>query len=209
MHEESFLPAAPRRLPRGVAVAISLFFIVATALQFLVLLDFGPDEPFHVDYAYSVAVEHRLPSPRLIKSDQPGVPDTPENHLVQHPVPYYAVMGMLWLASGATQRPLSMDRGITSFDKFEPRAIFARRMMRMTSALFGCLALFLIARTLLLLDVPDPWIIFLIAWAAAWPMLQYVCAVVNNESAAYAYSAWLCFLLIKKWPLWNSAITRS
>lgn len=173
-------------LPRAIWGIIAAFFLVSTMVQFIVLLDFGPDEPWHMDYVYTIAQEGRLPRPQ-------------ENHIVQHPPLYYAAMAVIWKACGATQKPLSLPLGITSFDKFEPRAILARRLIRLVSTLLGCLTLFFIARTLALVGVSQAWQIFLVAWAAAWPMLQYVSALANNESLAYAYSAWFCYLLVMRW----------
>ncbi|HEY0076088.1 MAG TPA: hypothetical protein VGB77_18450 [Abditibacteriaceae bacterium] len=183
------------RPPNAVKWIILAFFCVATLVQFLVLLDFGPDEPWHVDYVYTLAVEHRLPTPQ----SDPVTPKPNENHLVQHPPLYYAGLAVIWKLCGTTQKPLAMQRGITSYGTMEPNALLARRLMRGTSALLCCLMLWLMARTLALLQIPARWQILLIAGAASWPMLQYVGGVVNNENAAYAYSALLCFVLIARW----------
>ena len=181
--------------PAAIKWVLLAFFCVATMVQFIVLPDFGPDEPHHVDYVYTLAVEKRLPTPQ----SDPVTPKPGENHLVQHPPLYYAALSVIWKLTGATQKPLSMQRGITSFDKFESNALLARRLMRLTSALLGCLTLWLIARTLALLKIPPRWQILLVAWAASWPMLQYVSGVVNNENLAYAFSALFCFVLIARW----------
>ena len=183
------------RPPKAITWIILAFFCVATLVQFLVLPDFGPDEPWHVDYAYTLATDYRLPVPPR----DPVNPLPSENHLVQHPPVYYAALAVIWKLSGASQKPLEMERGIASYGKMEPQALLARRLMRFTSALLGCLMLWFMARTLALLEIPARWQIWLIAAAASWPMLQYVSSVVNNENAAYAYSALLCFVLVSRW----------
>ena len=183
------------RPPAAIKWILLAFFCVATLVQFIVLPDFGPDEPWHVDYAYTLASEKRLPTPQ----QDPVTPKNSENHLVQHPPLYYAALGVIWKLTGATQKPLDMERGIVSYDKFEPNALLARRLMRLTSALLGCLTLWLIARTVALLKIPERWQILLVAGAASWPMLQYVSGVVNNENLAYAFSALFCFVLMQRW----------
>lgn len=181
--------------PKAIKWIVLAFFCVATLVQFLVPLDFGPDEPWHVDYVYTLAAEYRLPTPQ----SNPHAPKPNENHLVQHPPLYYAALGVIWKLSGAVQKPLDRERGIVSFDKYTPKDLIARRLMRAISALLCCLMLWFMARTLALLPIPPRWQILLIAGAASWPMLQYVSGVVNNESAAYAYSAFLCFVLVTRW----------
>lgn len=193
-------PVAPSRAarpPAAVKWIIAAFFCVATLVQFIVLLDFGPDEPNHIDYAYSLAVQHHLPIPQSDRvKPKPG-----ENHLVQHPPLYYAALGVIWKLSGALQRPLDRQLGIVSFDKYTPQEILARRLMRLTSALLGCLTLWLIASTLAVLGIPARWQMLLVALAASWPMLQYVSGVVNNENLAYAFSALFCYALIRQWKI--------
>jgi hypothetical protein len=182
---------ATQRSPRAVFAIIMLFFCIATLVQFIVPIDFGPDEPFHIESVYDIASNGRIPRLNLETGEK--------NHIAQHPPTYYAALSLIWKISGATERPLSVTRGIVSFDKHEPRAVTARRMMRTVSAILCCVMLWFIARTLALLQIPPAWQIVLMTGAASWPMLQYMSGVVNNESLAYAYSALLCYFIVARW----------
>lgn len=69
-----------RKLPSYWPVILA-FALLGALVSYVVLLDYGPDEPFHLKYVDVLATEHRLPT-------------KDETHIVQHAPPYYIVLAM-------------------------------------------------------------------------------------------------------------------
>ena len=162
-----------------------LFAVVGLCVQFAVRLDYGPDEPDHVEYAHVLAWHLRLPTPD-------------ETHVVQHPPVYYAAAALLWRASGAAQDPATLTRGPQALGQMTPGAVWGRRLLRFFSTLLACGTLWLLARLLLTLGIPPAWRLWTVLLIAALPMFQYVSSVVNNENLSILYSSLLCLLLVRR-----------
>src|SRR5687768_8561457 len=96
--------------------------------QFIVPLDFGPDEPMHMEYIHVLAYEHRLPIPQ-------------ETHIVQHPPVYYVLMAIPWRLLHAGQRPLSIQPGPQAMRSTSRVAQVARRVLRALQTALACVSL--------------------------------------------------------------------
>ncbi len=167
----------------GTTLVLIAFALMGLLAQWAVRLDFGPDEPYHMEYIHILATQGRLPT-------------WDETIEVQHPPLYHALLAIPWRTFGASQRPLSVAPGADALKQMTPIAITARRVLRFCTTLLGCLALLLIARNLAQLGVPEGWKAFLVAACAASPMMQYVCAVINNEALSIFYSSLLCLFVV-------------
>ncbi len=166
------------------AAIVLAFAALCTWIQYTIRIDFGPDEPYHLEYIHTIAFEQRLPEPA-------------ETHAVQHPPLYYGLMAVLWRAAGADQRPLSVTPGPDALPQLDDESVRARHVLRFASTLFGCLTLLLIARLLIVIGTPAAWRPWILLAAAAGPMLQYVSSVVNNEGWSILYSTAVCLAIVK------------
>ena len=176
----------PAKGARGIPwLPFVLLALAGVAVAFIVRLDYGPDEPYHVEYVHVLASEHRMPTPA-------------ETPMVQHPPPFYLALAPLWRAAGVTQPPLETPPGPAALAAMSPNSVLARRLLRVTSVVLACLTLLLLARLLGVLDVPPAWRTLLLTLVAAWPMLQYVSGVVNNENAAILFSSVACLVLVRR-----------
>lgn len=170
---------------RSVLWLLAGFLLLGTVVgQFIVPLDYGPDEPMHLEYIHVLAYEGRLPTRQ-------------ETHIVQHPPLYYGLMAIPWRLLGAGQRPLSVAPGPHAMRSTPASARVARRVLRVIQTLLMCSALWMMAQILLLLKIPTRVALLWLGIAAVWPMMGYVAGVVNNENAAIAWSALLCLLTVK------------
>lgn len=182
---ETERPGPPsRRFDRRTAAIIAAFGLICTWIQFGVRIDYGPDEPYHLEYINTLAFEQRLPEPS-------------ETHAVQHPPIYYGLMAVLWRAAGPDQRPLSVKPGPGAQKELDDQSVRARHVLRFASTIFGCLTLLVISRVLVAAGAPESWRPWLLLAVAATPMLQYVSSVVNNEGWAILYSSVVCLEVVK------------
>ena len=175
--------ASERRAMIACWVIIAAFFATAIAVQFIVRLDWGPDEPDHLEYI------HELSRGRI--------PTVSETHQVQHGPVYYLVMAGLWRAVGVQQDPATVPRGITGLRAMTDTAKLGRRVLRGTCALLGCAVLVVLLAIMDTLETPwsaRPWLLLI---AAGDPVLQYLGGIVNNEIASIFYSSIICLLLIR------------
>jgi hypothetical protein len=164
---------------------ILMFSLTCFLVQFIVRLDYGPDEPYHLEYIHTLAAERRLPK---------GT----ETYEAHHPPVYYVTMATLWAAAGVEQRPLSITPGAGALHQISGRGKTARRILRFANTLLACGTLLVIARILLLIGVGTPWHGLIVLLIAACPMFQYVSSVVNNENLSILYSAVVCLALVSR-----------
>lgn len=167
------------KISKSVFAVILAFALICGVAQWAIRIDFGPDEPYHLEYVHILATQGRLPT----KS---------ETHEAQHPPSYFLLLAMPWKIMNIEQRPLSITPGANALKQIAPQAVMARRVLRGVTTLLGCVMLLVMARMLASLSVPGAWQAFFIGVIAASPMLQYICSVVNNEIASVLYSTLLC-----------------
>ncbi|MDQ2798949.1 MAG: hypothetical protein M3Y13_04820, partial [Armatimonadota bacterium] len=180
-------PAARRSLaPQiGLLAAICVLAVCGFAAGYAVRLDYGPDEPYHMEYVHVLAFQRQLP----LSSD---------TLMVQHPPPYYALMSLPWRLMSGGQRPLDIAPGPDALAGMTEASRAARHVLRGFNTLIACLTLLVLARLVAVVGVPPSWRPAFVCVVAAWPMFQYVSGVVNNENAAILFSSVLCLALVNR-----------
>lgn len=174
---------AGERVARVACWAIILgFFAVSIAVQFIVRLDWGPDEVDHIKYVHELA--------------HGRIPTEEQTHQVQHGPLYYALLAGVWGAMGVDQDPALVPRDITGIYRMTPRAVLARRVLRACNALLGCAVLLVMMRIMATIGTPWSWRPWLLLTVAGNPVLQYLGGIVNNEIASILYSALICLFIV-------------
>lgn len=169
----------------GLLAALCVLAVCGLAAGYAVRLDYGPDEPYHMEYIHVLAFQRQLPP----SSDTP---------MVQHPPPYYALMSLPWRLTSGGQRPLDAAPGPDALGAMTEPSRAARHLLRGFNTLIACLTLLVLARIVAVVGVPPPWRPAFVFVVAAWPMFQYVSGVVNNENAAILFSSILCLALVSR-----------
>ncbi|MCE5241252.1 hypothetical protein LLH23_22535 [bacterium] len=160
--------------------ALALYLYLGQAC---VTPDYGPDEPYHMEYLYIVAKEHRVPT-------------LDDIHLAQHGPLYYLLLAPAYLALDPHVRPLSLPVGPTRAALLSSQYLRAQRVLRATSALMAGVTLVLVYLSLRCFVSQRPRVVFLaLALLAFIPQFALTAAVVNNENLAYIFSAWAFLLL--------------
>ena len=156
------------------AVSLAVYLALAAGYACIIPPGSGPDEPDHLAYVRSLAVNHQLPAlPNGPLSRDPGRIVTPQ---AQHPPAYYLlVTPVYWLTGGAT--------------------VPFYRVARLVSVLLGLGAILLIRRAAQLVFPTRASVLALtVLFASTFGTLQYVSGTLNNESlAALTVSAGLYF----------------
>ena len=157
--------------------------VLYLAYGYVQRLDYGPDEPYHLEYIHILAFEHRLP-------------DEMETHVVQHGPVYYALMTIPYRLAGASSRPLAVPPGPDRLSAFSVTEIRTRRLLRVLQSLLAMLTLWVIYRVLCRLS-DRAWLLVLpLALVGLNPVFAMAASVVNNDGLAHLWSALTCFLLV-------------
>ena len=189
-------PPPSRTARRGVALVLAFFALTALFVQYAVRLDYGPDEPYHLEYVHILATRHRLPS-------------RTETYLVQHPPLYYVLLTVPWNLVGGERQPLSVTPGPDALAQMDARGIVGRRVLRTVSLALCVLTLLALARLVAVLGVPVPWQAPLLLLVAACPMFQYLSGVVNNENASILCSTVVCLALVTRVRRGDCSLTQA
>ena len=164
-----------RQWPALVAMGVGLVLCVAG--MHIVRLDYGPDEPDHMQYIHILAREHRLPTPA-------------DTHSVQHPPLYFLLMVPPYLLGGSEVAPFSLQAGPQRLAEMTPGEKRSRYLCRYTQVLLAVLSLWLIGAVAReLLPGRRKAHTAVLAGLAAWPLFVYVGSVVNNDMLALLWSA--------------------
>jgi len=150
-----------------------------------VRLDYGPDEPYHMQYIHILAREARIPWPN-------------ETHVVQHPPLYYLLMGPAYLASGNAVAPFSLAPGpqrLATMTAAEKRARHICRYLQVTLAIATLWILAALAQEVL----PGRPKVHAVALCglAAWPLFIYMSSVVNNGMLALLWSCVIALVAVR------------
>jgi len=171
--------------------ALIVYIGLSVWCQYLIPLDYGPDEPYHMEYIHILAEYGRLPLPS-------------ETYIVHHPPPYYLLAVPLYKLSGNHIGPLEARPGWARIKNFAPSEITARRFIRLFSTLLGSLSIGAVYVLLIVVGTPLKFRLPLLLLVGALPMFVYVTSVVNSEALSYLWSAttaaWLIHLLYRKQP---------
>jgi hypothetical protein len=152
------LPAVPRVL----FVILACYLVIAIAYSLATRLRWGPDEPGHIAYIESLALDGRFPALGAADIYRPGAAIS---HQVQHPPLYYLAAAAVYRAA----RLLPEDGRI--------------RVLRAFSALLGVLSLWLLwLLTGLTFPGRSAARLAAVALLAFLPMFGYMSGVVNNDA---------------------------
>ena len=176
----------PRPQPARPAVALPssclLFALTGLFVQWAVRLDYGPDEPYHLEYVHILATSHRLPS-------------RTETYLGQHPPLYYVLMTAPWNLVGGEREPLSVAPGPDALGQMDAPAAraaasFAPSHLLLPRSPAGpgpprCRP-----------RHPAPWQPPLIFPLPPAPCSNTSSGVVNNENASILCSTVVCLALV-------------
>jgi len=180
-------------LPRysGLLAALIVYLGLAVWSQYVIPLDYGPDEPYHMEYVHILSEYGRLPLPS-------------ETYIVHHPPSYYLLALPLYKLSGNHIGPLEARPGSARIKNFAPSEITARRLIRPLSILLGSLSVVALYILLVVVGTPRKFRLPLLLLVGALPMFVYVTSVVNSEALSYLWSAataaWLMYLLYREQP---------
>ena len=171
--------------------------VVYTALavlqSFATRLQWGPDEPGHIIYVRSLALDLRLPALTHGEEDNAYLPGAARTHEAHQPPLYYALAALVWRAFAGLP-----DQTVTFTDDQGGRQSFtvpgAVRPVRLLSVVFGAAALTLTWLTARVAypSRPELWVAGA-ALAGFTPMFTYITGVVNNDSLlllVFTAAAW-------------------
>ncbi len=187
------------QIPRHSELVLALLIYVALSAwcQSVIPLDYGPDEPYHMQYIHSLAEHRRLPLPS-------------ETYQAHHPPTYYLLAVPLYKLSGNRVEPLGPRPAWVVDKHFRPQEITARRLIRPLSTLLGAMTITVIYALLVVIGVPRMWRLALLLVAGGLPMFIYTTSLVNNEALTYLWSAVVALGLVqlvyrKRPPRWQEA----
>jgi len=151
-----------RRPTRAVISIILAGFTLAVGYSFAIRLRWGPDEPGHIAYIESLALDGRFPT---LGEQDVYLPGAAISHQVQHPPLYHLLAaGIYRMAS-----PLSEDTRI--------------RALRLFSGVLGVATLWLLwLLSGLIFETDYRARLVAVAGLAFLPMFSYVSGVVNNDA---------------------------
>ncbi len=201
-------PASVTRI--GLALILAVYLALAALQSLATRLQWGPDEPAHIVYLRSLAMDGRLPALGHTDADNVYAPGASRSHQAQHPPLYYLLAAPIWraFASRPDDAVAYVDRATGSPERFSvPGAV---RPVRFLSVLLGAVTLIFAwatARTVF----PDRPALCLaaVAFAAFTPMFTYVNSVINNDAllgVAFAATAWLWARIIRFGASWRDVI---
>jgi 4-amino-4-deoxy-L-arabinose transferase-like glycosyltransferase len=166
-----------------VVAIIAIYIALAVAQSYATRLQWGPDEPAHIIYVRSLAMDLRFPALTHGEEDNAYVPGAARTHEAHQPPLYYALAAVVWRACAGLP-----DQVVSYRDKQsgEPRSFSVPgpvRPVRLLSVLFGAVTLLFVwamARTIFP-ERPELWLgaAGLIGFT---PMFTYLSGVINNDS---------------------------
>ena len=188
-------PTGPRLgIALGLAAILLVYCTLAVLQSYATRLQWGPDEPAHIIYVQSLALDGRLPALARSTADDAYISGAARTHQAQHPPLYYAAAAVLWRAFAnrfdATVRYVDPSSGETlTFTVPGPV-----RPVRLFSVFLGALTLLFAWATARMVFPQAPAVCLAgTALAAFTPMFTYVNSVINNDAllgVAFAGTAW-------------------
>lgn len=184
----------------GLIAILTVYVALATLQSFATRLQWGPDEPGHIIYVRSLAMDGRFPTLTHGEEENAYLPGAARTHESHQPPLYYVAAAVVWRAFSRLP-----EQTVTFADQTGAEQRFlvpgAVRPVRLLSVAFGALALLLTwatARTVFPRR-PELWLAGL-ALTAFTPMFTYVNGVINNDSlltVAFAATAWLWARMVR------------
>jgi 4-amino-4-deoxy-L-arabinose transferase-like glycosyltransferase len=169
---------------------LAIYAALATLQSFATRLQWGPDEPGHIIYVESLALDRRFPALTHGEEENAYLPGAARTHESHQPPLYYAAAAIVWSAfAHLPPQTVAFIDQTGAQQRFDvPGAV---RPVRLLSVVFGALALALMWATARAAfpGRPHLWLGGL-ALVAFTPMFTYVSGVINNDSLlTVAFSA--------------------
>ncbi len=177
----------------GLIAILVGYCLLATLQSFATRLQWGPDEPGHIIYVESLALDGRLPALTHGEEDDVYRPGAARTHEAHQPPLYYALAALVWRAFAHLPQ-----QTVTFLDQEGARQSFqvpgAVRPVRLLSVIFGAAALLFVWWTARMVfpGRPQLWLGG-VALTAFTPMFTYITGVINNDSLLilmFAATAW-------------------
>jgi 4-amino-4-deoxy-L-arabinose transferase-like glycosyltransferase len=166
----------------GFGALVAVYCALAVVQSFATRLQWGPDEPGHIIYVRSLAMDGRFPALAYGEEQNTYVPGAARTHEAHQPPLYYALAAVVWRAfASRPEETVSYVDGTGASQQFTvPGPV---RPVRLLSVLLGGVTLALlwaVARTLF----PERPAIQLgaVALAGFTPMFTYMSGVINNDA---------------------------
>ena len=177
---EELAPAEPVRERRWRSVewaALAAWVALAGAFVFLTRPGEGPDEPQHLAYVQSLAINHELPeftpAVRVSASGQIGTPQA------QHPPTYYLLIAPIYAAAGGDE-------------------VLCYRLARLVSVLLGVGTLLLVRLTARAAFPDEPAVsAFAMVFVATFGTNAYIGGTINNDPLATVFVAGGVYLTVR------------
>jgi 4-amino-4-deoxy-L-arabinose transferase-like glycosyltransferase len=182
----------PHALPAklGLAAVVAAYCTLAVVQSFATRLQWGPDEPGHIVYVQSLALDGRLPGISRDETDDAYLPGAARTHEAHQPPLYYVLAAAAWrVCAGFADQPVSYVAG-PSGEVVRFTVPGAVRPVRLFSVLLGVVTLLLTwasARTVFP-QRPAIWL-GAVGLLAFTPMFTYVTGVINNDPLLHCFFA--------------------
>jgi len=193
-HSPSWLAGA------GLITMLAVYVALATLQSLATRLQWGPDEPGHIIYVQSLALDHRFPALAHGEEENAYLPGAARTHESHQPPLYYAAAAIAWrIFAHLPPQTVTFADQTGAVQRFEvPGTV---RPVRLLSVAFGALALALTWATARVAfpGRPHLWLGGL-ALVAFTPMFTYVNGVINNDSlltVAFAATALLWARIVR------------
>lgn len=159
------------------ALACALGALLCIVSLHTIRLDYGPDEPDHLQYVHIIAREARLPTPQ-------------DTHSVQHPPLYFALMALPYRLGGSEVAPFSLPSGPDRLATMTTGERRSRYLCRYLQVVLTALTLLVIGAVLAQVLPTRPRVrTAVLVGVACWPLMAWGGAVVNNDMLATLWSA--------------------
>jgi len=178
----------------GLAAVLIVYCTLAVLQSYATRLQWGPDEPAHIIYVQSLALDGRLPALAHSTDDNAYISGGSKTHQAQHPPLYYGVAALVWRAFA--DRP---DETVRYSHRSTGQDLSfvvpgPARPLRLLSVVLGALTLLLTWATARVVFPQAPAVCLVgTSLAGFTPMFTYVNSVVTNDAllgVAFAATAW-------------------
>ncbi len=200
-------PASASVTRIGLAVILALYLALAALQSLATRLQWGPDEPAHIVYIQSLAMDGRLPALGHTDAENTYSPGASLSHQAQHPPLYCLLAAALWRAfAGRPDDTVAyVDRATGDPVRYSvPGAV---RPMRFLSVLLGALTLVFAWATARTVFPERPALaLAAVAFTGFTPMFTYVNGVISNDAllgVAFAATAWLWARITRFGACWR------
>jgi hypothetical protein len=193
----------------GLPAVLAAYWALATAQSFATRLQWGPDEPGHIIYVRSLALDGRFPALTHGEEENAYLPGAARTHEAHQPPLYYALAAVVWRAFAHLPQQTVTFRDQSGAEQ-SFRVPGAVRPVRLLSVVFGAAALLFAWGTARIVFPSRPALgLAGVALAAFTPMFTYVTGVINNDPLlilAFSAAGWQWARITRFGAGWREAL---